>query len=102
MKGLVISCTVALEANSIPTLMFSLSSVLVDLGQLEEFRASSAAAAVGVGEGRSAALIVVLEFDNLTVLSYKDTMLWKDPEGSCCDTVLFLDPVSTVSSMLYR
>ena len=73
MKGLVISCTVALDANSNPTLTFSLSSVLADWGQSEELCGSSVAAgAVGT---RSGDLAVVLEPEDLTVLSYKDTML---------------------------
>lgn len=79
MKGLVISCTVALEANSIPTLTFSLSSLLVDCGQSEEFCGSSVAA--GAVETRSVDLVVMLEPKDLTVLSYKDTMLWKAPGG---------------------
>lgn len=99
MKGLVISCTVALEANSIPTLTFSLSSVLVDWGQSEEFCGSSAAGAVGA---RSLDLAVVLEPEDLTVLSYKDTMLWKAPGGPCCDGVLFFNTTSVGSSRLYR
>lgn len=67
-KGLVISCTVALEAKSIPTLTFSLTSILVDWGHLEEFCGSSVA--VGAVGTRSVDLAVL----DLTV-SYKDTML---------------------------
>lgn len=73
MKGLVISCTVALEANSNPTLTFSLTSMLGDRGQLEEFCGS--AVAVGAVGSRSVDLAVALELKDLTVLSYKDTML---------------------------
>lgn len=72
-KGLVISCTVALDANSIPTLTFSLSNLLVDWGQSEEFCGGSVAA--GVVGTRSVGLAVALESDDLTVLSYKDTMV---------------------------
>lgn len=57
----------ALDAKSIPTLTFSLSSVLVDWGQLEEFCGS--AVAVEVVGGSSVDLAVVLEPDTLTVLS---------------------------------
>lgn len=73
MKGLVISCTVALEANSIPTLTFSLTSMLVDWGQLEEF--CGCVVAVGAAGSRSVDLAVALELKDLTLLSYKDTML---------------------------
>lgn len=47
MKGLVISWTVALEANSIPTLTFSLSSVEEERGQSELF-CCGAAVVVGM------------------------------------------------------
>lgn len=77
MKGLVISCTVALEANSSPTLTFSPDSLLADWGQSEEFCGSSVAA--GVVGTRSVDLAVALEARDLTLLSYKDTMLWKAP-----------------------
>ena len=94
------SCMVALDANSIPTLTFSLSSLLVDWGQSEELWYSSAAAEI-VGT-RSVDLALALEPENLTVLSYKDTMLWKAPGGSCFDRVLFCNITSVVSSRLYR
>lgn len=99
MKGLVISCMVALEANSIPTLTFSLSSFLEDRGQSEEFCGSSGA--VEVGRIRSVDPAVVLVPDDLTVLSYKDTMLLKAPGGPCWD-VLFFNATSVDSSRLYR
>lgn len=98
-NGLVISCTVALEANSIPTLTFSLISLLVDRGQSVEFGGSCVPA--GVRGSRSVVLAVVLNPDNLTVLSYKDTMLWKDAGESCFGAVLFLS-TSVDSSRVYR
>lgn len=73
MKGLVISCTVALEANSNPTLTFSLSSLPGERGQSEELGGSSVA--VGAVETTSGGLAVVFEPKDLTELSYKDTML---------------------------
>lgn len=107
MKGLVISCTVALEANSIPTLTFSLSNMLLDLGQSEEFWSRAAVAAAGVGAGgiRPAGLDVVLKPEDFTVLSYRDTMLLKDPwapGAPGCERVLFLNAASDDSSRLYR
>lgn len=105
MKGLVISCTVALEANSSPTLTFSLSSLLVDPGHSEEFAGSSAAGGVGTSSVDLAVAVVVvvaLEPEDLTVLSYKDTMLWKAAGGLCCDRVLFCSTASVGSSRLYR
>lgn len=100
MKGLVISCTVALEAKSIPTLTFSSSSLLVDWGHSEELSGSPVAAG---GEGTtSVALTVALEPGDLMVLSYRDTMLWKTAGGPCCDRVLFFTVTSVDSSRLYR
>ena len=101
MKGFVMSCTVALEANNNPTLTFSFSSLLVDCGQSEEEFCGSFILA-GIGETRSVGLAVEFEPDNLTVLSYKDTIVWKDPGCSCCDKLLFLPAVSVDSSRLYR
>lgn len=98
-NGLVISCTVALEANSIPTLTFSLISLLVERGQSVE--SGGSCAAVGVRGSRSVVRAVVLNPDNLTVLSYKDTMLWKDAGESCFGAVLFLS-TSVDSSRVYR
>lgn len=100
MKGLVISCTVALDANSIPTFTFSLSSLLVDWGHSEEFCGNSVVG--GVVGTRSLDLAVVLEPDDLTVLSYKDTMLWKAPGAVCGGRVLFSSIVSVDSSRWYR
>lgn len=68
-KGLVMSWTVALEANSSPTLMFSFRRRLDDWGQSVEFACSCAALGAVVD------LPVVLEVKDLTLLSYKDTML---------------------------
>lgn len=100
MKGLVISCMVALEANSIPTLTFSLSSLLLDWGQSDEFCGTSVV--VGTIGTSSVDMAVVLETKDLTVLSYKDTMLWKAPGGLCWDGVLFFNTTSVDSSRLYR
>lgn len=67
------SCTVALDANSIPTFTFSLSSLLVDWGHSEELCGHCVVA--GVIGTRSGDLAVSLDLDDLTVLSYRDTTL---------------------------
>lgn len=83
MKGLVISCTVALEANIIPTLTFSLVSRVVASGQVEELGGGC------VGGTSSADRLVALESTDLTVWSYKDKMVWKVAGGALWDSVLF-------------
>lgn len=92
-KGLVISWTVALEANSIPTLTFSLRRRLDDWGQSLEFGGSAVLEA-------AVDLAVALEVKVLTLLSYKDTMLWKLSLGVCSCGVLFFRTAD--SSKLYR
>lgn len=99
MKGLVISCTVALEANIIPTLTFSLVSKLVDPGQLEFPGGSVPGGRAGT---RSAGPAVALEPTDFTVWSYKDTMVWKAPGGASWDSVLFFKTKSFDWSRLYR
>lgn len=99
MKGLVISCTVALEANIIPTLTFSLSSMLVDSGQVE-FRGSSVPG--GLAGTSSVGLVVALEPTDFTVWSYKDTMVWKAPDEASWDSVLFFKTKTFDWSRLYR
>lgn len=97
MKGLVISCTVALEANIIPTFTFSLVSKLVDSGQVA-FRGSSVPG--GRAGTSSVGPAVALEPTDFTVWSYKDTMVWKAPGEAC--SVLFFKTKSFDWSRLYR
>ena len=109
MKGLVISWTVALEANNTPTLTFSLTNMLLDWGQSLSFcgspvvmgavGATGATGAAGVG---SVGQAVTLELRDLTLLSYKDTMLWKAPGGPRWSTVALLEAAPSDSSRLYR
>lgn len=81
-------CTVALEARSNPTLTFSLFSCLDWWHSAELF--GSAVAAGGVGTA-AVGPAVALEPEYFTVLSYKDTMLWKAAGGPGCDEVSFFN-----------
>ena len=86
MKGLVISWTVALEANISPTFTFSLVSRPVASGQMEELcrgcvaGTSSADGAVALGP------------TDLTVWSYSETMLRKVAGGDVRGSELLFGP----------
>lgn len=101
MKGLVISCTVALEANIIPTLTFSLVSRLVDPGQVEFPGGSVPGRRAGTGPAGPGP-VVALEPTDFTVWSYKDTMVWKAAGEASWDSVLFFWTRSLGWSRLYR
>lgn len=104
MKGLVSSCTVALEANNKPTLTFSLISLLVERGQSVEFCGSPPSSIIAADVGGTAPVDTpeALEPDNLTVLSYKDTIVSKAPGGVCCCGKVSFSTPSADSSRLYR
>lgn len=100
MKGLVISCTVALEANNRPTLTFSFRSWSSALGQSDPFWGG--VPKVGAGVIGPALLICGVKPVRRVVLSYKDTMLWKVPDGERGDTELFRTTWAASSSTVYR
>lgn len=100
MKGLVISCTVALEANNRPTFTFSFRSWSSALGQSDPFWGADTE--VGAGVIGPAVLICGLKPVRRVVLSYKDTMLWKVPDGGRGDMEWFRTTWAASSSAVYR
>ncbi len=99
MKGLQINCTVALEANNRPTFTFSLRSCLSALGQSDLFWGGITEEAGVIG---LAVLICGLKPVRRVVLSYRDTMLWKVPDGDRGDMEWFWTDWAASSSIEYR
>lgn len=81
----------ALDANNIPTLTFSFTRPFVEGGQSELLAGTPLGPGLGLGLGLLETTVVP---EDLTELSYRDTMFWKELET----LVLFLAGVCAVSS----